>query len=118
VTPKSGPQSEVRKIQLTGGSTYIVSLPKKWITEHGLEARDQVRIEWRPSGTLRVIADASTVVRKREVNIDCKEIPDNMIHDHLVAAYLSGANRIIINSNKEFTRNQNKISAFYQSTRG
>jgi phosphate uptake regulator len=119
VTPKSGPQSEVRKIQLTGGSTYIVSLPKKWITEHGLEARDQVRIEWRPSGTLRVIADASTVVRKREVNIDCKEIPDNMIHDHLVAAYLSVANRLIINSNKEFTRNQNKnFRNFIKSTRG
>ena len=119
MTPKSGPQSEVRKIQLTGGSTYIVSLPKKWITEHGLEARDQVRIEWRPSGTLRVIADASTVVRKREVNIDCKEIPDNMIHDHLVAAYLSGANRITINTNKEFTRNQNKnFRNFIKSTRG
>jgi len=119
VTPKSGPRSEVRKIQLTGGSTYIVSLPKKWITEHGLEARDQVRIEWRPSGTLRVIADASTIVRNREVNIDCKEVPDHMIFDYLVAAYLSGANRITINSSKEFTRNQSKIFRnFVKSTRG
>ena len=119
VTPKSRPRSEVRKIQLTGGSTYIVSLPKKWITEHGLEARDQVRIEWRPSGTLRVIADASTIVRNREVNLDCKEVPDYMIFDHLVAAYLSGANRITINSNKEFTRNQSKIFRnFIKSTRG
>ena len=116
---ESGAKSEIRRIQLTGGSTYIVSLPKSWVTQHGLGARDEVRIEWRPSGTLRVIADASTVVRKREVNIDCKEIPDNMIHDHLVAAYLSGANRIIINSNKEFTRNQNKnFRNFIKSTRG
>ena len=82
MTPKRRPQSEVRKIQLTGGSTYIVSLPKKWITEHGLEARDQVRIEWRPSGTLRVIADASNIVRNRLVEINCSEIPDHMIFDH------------------------------------
>ena len=119
MTPKRRPQSEVRKIQLTGGSTYIVSLPKKWITEHGLEARDQVRIEWRPSGTLRVIADASNIVRNRLVEINCSEIPDHMIFDHLVSAYLSGADKITINTKKEFSRKQSKIFRnFVKSTRG
>ena len=119
MTPKRRPQSEVRKIQLTGGSTYIVSLPKKWITEHGLEARDQVRIEWRPSGTLRVIADASNIVRNRLVEINCSEIPDHMIFDHLVSAYLSGADKITINTKKEFSRKQSKIFRnFVRSTRG
>ena len=88
---KTHKSSEVRKIQLTGGSTYTVSLPKKWITEHGLEAKDEIRIEWRPSGALRVIADTSNLLRKREVKIDCEIIPDHMIFDHLIAAYLSGA---------------------------
>ena len=60
---KTYKSSEVRKIQLTGGSTYTVSLPKKWITEHGLEAKDEIRIEWRPSGALRVIADTSNLLR-------------------------------------------------------
>ena len=116
---KSGPKSEVRKIQLTGGSTYIVSLPKKWITEHGLDAKDQVRIEWRPSGTLRVIADASNIIRNRLVEIDCAEIPDHMIFDHLVSAYLSGADKITINTKKEFSRKQSKIFRnFVKSTRG
>ncbi len=119
MTPKSGSQSEVRKIQLTGGSTYIVSLPKKWITEHGLGARDQVRIEWRPSGTLRVIADASNIVRNRLVEIDCAEIPDHMIFDYLVSAYLSGADKITIHTKKEFSRKQSKIFRnFVKSTRG
>ena len=27
-------KSEVRKLQLTGGSTYIVSLPKRWVVDH------------------------------------------------------------------------------------
>jgi phosphate uptake regulator len=119
VPVKDGSNSEVRKIQLTGGSTYIVSLPKKWITEHGLDAKDQVRIEWRPSGTLRVIADASKVVRNRIVEINCREIPDHMIFDHLVAAYLSGANKIIIYSKDDFSRKQSKIFRnFVKSTRG
>ena len=117
--PKRRPQSEVRKIQLTGGSTYIVSLPKKWITEHGLDAKDQVRIEWRPSGTLRVIADASNIIRNRLVEIDFAEIPDHMIFDHLVSAYLSGADKITINTKKEFSRKQSKIFRnFIKSTRG
>ena len=119
VTYSSESQSEVRKIQLTGGSTYIVSLPKKWITEHGLGAKDQVRIEWRPSGTLRVIADASKIIRTRVVDINCKEIPDHMIFDHLVSAYLSGANKIIISSDNGISRKQSKILRnFIKSTRG
>ncbi len=119
VSEKVTSKSEVRKIQLTGGSTYIVSLPKKWITEHGLGAKDQVRIEWRPSGTLRVIADASDVVRNRLVEINCSEIPDHMIFDHLVSAYLSGADKITIRTKNDFSRKQSKIFRdFVKSTRG
>ena len=116
---KTGTSSEVRKIQLTGGSTYTVSLPKKWITEHGLEAKDEIRIEWRPSGALRVIADTSNLLRKREVKIDCEIIPDHMIFDHLIAAYLSGADKIKISSNNDFSRIQSKVFRdFVRSTRG
>ena len=116
---KTHKSSEVRKIQLTGGSTYTVSLPKKWITEHGLEAKDEIRIEWRPSGALRVIADTSNLLRKREVKIDCEIIPDHMIFDHLIAAYLSGADKIKIFSNNEFSRIQSKVFRdFVRSTRG
>ena len=52
-------KSDVRKLQLTGGSTYIVSLPKRWVMEHQLSAKDEVRIEWRPSGSLRVSAETT-----------------------------------------------------------
>ena len=115
----SANRSEVRKIQLTGGSTYIVSLPKKWVTDHGLSSKDQVRIEWRPSGTLRVIADASSIKRLRLVIIECNEIPDHMLFDHLIAAYLAGAHKIKIKSNKTFSRDQKRIfRKFIRSTSG
>jgi phosphate uptake regulator len=35
---------EVEKVQLTGRSTFIVSLPKKWVVSMGLRAGDQLVI--------------------------------------------------------------------------
>lgn len=34
---------ETRKVQLTGGSTYTVSLPKEWATENDVEAGSEIR---------------------------------------------------------------------------
>ena len=113
------PKSEIRKIQLTGGSTYIVSLPKKWIGEHGLVAKDQVRIEWRPSGTLRIVPEVTSLVRKRLVELDLSKIPDEMIYDHLVGSYLAGSQVIRIKSQKGFNRSLRKtLRKFINSTRG
>jgi phosphate uptake regulator len=36
--------NEVRRIQFTGRSTYILSLPKKWMSEMNLKAGDLVNI--------------------------------------------------------------------------
>jgi len=36
---------ETRKIQFTGKSSYIVTLPKDWITEFGIKQGDQVRMK-------------------------------------------------------------------------
>ena len=33
---------ETRKVQVTGGSTYTVSLPKSWATDQGIEAGSEV----------------------------------------------------------------------------
>ena len=37
-------EGEIRKIQFTGKSSYIVSLPKQWVIELGLKQGDQLRI--------------------------------------------------------------------------
>ncbi len=117
--PAKIPKSEIRRIQLTGGSTYIVSLPKKWVNEHGLVAKDQVRIEWRPSGTLRVVPEATSVVRRRVIDLDLSKIPNEMVYDHLVGSYLAGSQIIRINSKKGFDRAHRKtFRRFINSTRG
>ena len=43
---------EGRKLQLTGGSTYVVSLPKHWVVDAGLKAGDTVFLETEPEGSV------------------------------------------------------------------
>ena len=37
--------TQIRKIQLTGGSTYIVSLPSAWVKKSGIGKGDNVKVE-------------------------------------------------------------------------
>ncbi len=114
-----GSRSEIRKIQLTGGSTYIVSLPKKWVTQHGLKARDELRIEWRPSGSLRLNAETTSIRKRRRVDISLDEIGSDFLLDHLIGAYLCGAERIRVTSTKTIQRSEKrKFRRFIQTTRG
>jgi len=45
---------ETRKIQFTGKSTYIISLPKQWITDLGLKQGDQVLVGRKGISSLHV----------------------------------------------------------------
>ena len=45
---------ETRKIQFTGKSTYIISLPKQWITDLGLKQGDQVLVDRKGISSLHV----------------------------------------------------------------
>jgi phosphate uptake regulator len=46
---------EVRKVQFTGRSTYVLSLPKKWIEEMHLHAGDQVTLVRELDNSLSVV---------------------------------------------------------------
>ena len=45
---------ELRKIQVTGGSTYIISLPKNWIDQMGLKRSSVVSIIQRDDMSLSI----------------------------------------------------------------
>ncbi len=46
---------ETRRIQLTGGGSYVISLPKDWVRLHGLGKGDVVVIVREADGSLRVM---------------------------------------------------------------
>lgn len=116
----SGPGSvDVRKIQLTGGSTYTLSLPKPWIEQMELNPRDGVRVDWRPSGALRLSPLNRANFQTRTVAINAANLPKDSLHDHLMGAYISGVDKIIISFESQQKRILNKqIRRFLRNTRG
>jgi len=89
-----------RKIQLTGGSTYIVSLPKSWVTDKGINAGDPVWITPLQDGTLLLSPKIKkdSVARKKVLNID-SESGEHLIRK-LIGVYIAGYNTIEIKSKK------------------
>lgn len=83
---------ESRRIQKTGGSTFIVSLPKTWVASRGLGAGDQLLFSSRPDGSLALYTDERprTEGPRRSITVS-----NGMDRDHLfrqlVAEYIAGA---------------------------
>jgi len=110
---------EVRKLQLTGGATYTISLPKTWVVGNFLKAKDSLRIDWRPSGALRITPINMVENKYQRAILNCSEINAGSLHDHLMGAYISGADEIIIsnlaNNSKQYRA---EIRRFLKNTRG
>ena len=89
---------ETRKLQYTGGSSYIVSLPKKWIQDLGLKQGDHVVI-LRQGNSVLQIAPASKRVAKEQKEATIEVSKDNnpyFIARKLIALYFLGFNVITI----------------------
>ena len=109
---------DVRKLQFTGGATYTLSLPKSWIQSHGLESRDGVQIDWRPSGALR-LTPLDTVEDIKKITLSTNKIPEGALLDHLMGAYLSGTDQIIVQHAEDEAKSVKRvIRTFQRSTRG
>ncbi|MDE1861289.1 MAG: phosphate uptake regulator PhoU [Thaumarchaeota archaeon] len=85
-------EREVRKLQLVGGSTYVLSLPKKWIDELNLKTGDPVSIMKNSNRSLSILptgtAQAPKVMKSRTA-IGQKESVES-VQRKVIAMYLSG----------------------------
>jgi phosphate uptake regulator len=101
---------EQRKIQLTGGSTYIVSLPIKWIRECNLSHGDSLTLIPRNDHTLVLSANKSMEKEKLESTMEIS--PEDLPEDNfriLVSHYLAGYDLIRLVSNKGFHAQDRKF---------
>jgi len=93
---------ETRKVQKTGGSTYIVSLPKEWIDKHGIQVKDTIGILSQPDGNLLITPYISSEKLVREKKFDVDEIKNSdFLFRLLVGAYIMGYNIIEVKSSKK-----------------
>lgn len=91
---------ETRKIQQTGGSTYIVSLPKKWAEGAGIKTGSQVTLLPRSDGSLTIAPmDSEAPAQKKNVIDVSGHTGDELIRT-LIAAYLSGSDLIELRANR------------------
>ena len=84
--------AELRKIQITGGSTYIISLPKKWVRAVGLKPKDQVALI--PQADMSLLIVPREELKPKEVSettieASAQASPEAVIRD-FIAHYLVG----------------------------
>lgn len=94
---------ETRKVQFTGGSTYIISLPKKWIDQNHIKKGSVIRLREEEGGTLSITPTDRTVEQKPEealIKIASKDDSDSVIRK-VVSAYLVGYSLIHIKAEKQ-----------------
>ena len=81
-----------RRIQKTGGSTFIVSLPKTWVVSRGLRPGDVLLFDPRSDGSLAVYPEeGQRTAESRQI----VEVSNEMATEHLfrllVSEYIAGA---------------------------
>ncbi len=78
---------ENRKVYLSGGRSYIVTLPKGWVEKNGLKAGDYVRMEISDKA---IVLSVENGREKRTVSLDAKDLCRDCLMRRIVAYYLAG----------------------------
>ncbi len=115
--PQHVHNEETRKLQITGGSTYVISLPKRWITQNGLEKGSSLLVRQEENGLLSILPPVLGKQEKTEEAI-IKVTPEDGSEDLIrktVAVYLQGYNIIHIKAKDQkeiLSTKRNAIKTF------
>ncbi|NHK30334.1 MAG: phosphate uptake regulator PhoU [Asgard group archaeon] len=91
-----------RKIQLTGKSTYTISLPRDWITRYNIEQGEELSILEQADGTLLISKGVLSTSKEKDIVIDIDKIDDiNLLEKLIISKYLAGYSKIIIRSRND-----------------
>lgn len=82
---------EGRKLQLAGRSTFLVSLPKRWVLDAGLKAGDTLFVERENDGSVSVRhrGGQRPKMRRQAFQVTGEEARDHLLRK-LIGAYVSG----------------------------
>jgi len=94
---------DFRKIQVTGGSTYIISLPKTWVEKMKLERGSVVSLHQSGDMSLNIRPQYDSNSKKPKkviITITHKDKPESVVRQ-LISSYLKGYNIIQILSSEK-----------------
>lgn len=94
---------EIRKVQKTGGSSFIISLPIKWIEKYEIKPKDGLGIISQPDGNLLITPQTNPEKYLKMKKFDVDEIKDyNFLFRLLIGTYIMGFSIIELESSKKF----------------
>ncbi|WP_252896577.1 AbrB/MazE/SpoVT family DNA-binding domain-containing protein [Metallosphaera hakonensis] len=80
-----------RRIQLTGGSTYIISLPKSWVRQLSLNPGDEVEIVQDNNFRLLLVPKGLPQdVKQNRATITCENLRPTFAVREFIAYYMAG----------------------------
>ena len=90
---------DFRKVQITGGNSFVVSLPKTWVKDVGLKPKDAVAIITQPDSSLLIIPRKELrEAAKSEAVIEVTPgLDKDALLRHFISFYLAGYDIIRIN---------------------
>jgi len=95
---------DIRKVQVTGGSSYIITLPKDWIEKLHVKKNDPLGLISQPDGTLLVTKNISDAQVQSHKGFDVSLINDPAyLFRLLIGAYIAGFTTITITSKQRFS---------------
>lgn len=94
---------EIRRVQVTGGSSYVVTLPKDWAEEQKIRKNDPVGLVVQPDGTLLVTKKITDEPLQKIKVIDIGTVTDPaFLFRMLIGAYITGFSTIRITTKERF----------------
>jgi len=107
--------AETRKVQVTGGSTFTVSIPKEWATENDVEAGS--RVEFHPESDSLILTPVSDQGRT-EGNLDIDGLEGEELRRAVMTMYVSGFDVISLQADRITTDQRRTIRQATQSLVG
>ncbi len=108
---------EVRRVQLTGGSSYILTLPKEWITSLNIKKNTPLGIHMQGDGTLLITPKMMQEQLQRTIEFDITQIPEEMfLFRRLIGAYIAGFTIIKINSKARIPEGVHNVVRMFTQT--
>ncbi|MBP7119693.1 MAG: PhoU domain-containing protein [Methanolinea sp.] len=90
---------DIRKVQITGGSSFVITLPKEWAEKQGVKKNDPLGLVAQPDGTLLVTRDLSETPSQRTKTFDVTSINDpTFLFRLLIGSYIAGYTTIGVTS--------------------
>jgi len=86
---------------MTGGSSFVVTLPKEWIITSNIKKNDVIGVEIQQDGSLLIVPNTDTKAEQKVKHIDVSKIENpTFLFRYLIGAYEAGYSEIKLKSEK------------------